>query len=197
MEKWTKEERRAIGKRLQMLRKRGGYVQEDIAKLLGLKVGTISKYEQGERTPGIRQLALLADFLKCDVSELITGKKSSNSNAIAKETAKYEAAAMSPQNETVSQIEVSAQEEEQNEPVTVPLSPSQQNEIEEMQQTDFDAFLQWLNLSSIRATLETEDSYLLQVGSKSFHLTEKELTRIMGHLKKQFLKIMLEITVKK
>lgn len=137
MEKWTKEERKAIGSRMQKLRKERGLLQEDLANLVGLKVGTISKYEQGDRTPGIRQLSRIAEILECDISEIMTGEN------------------------------------------TAPA--------------DFDAFLKWLELSSIKTTRESEENYLVQIGSKSFHLTEKELHRIMGFLKKQFLKIMLEM----
>lgn len=145
MEKWTKEERKSIGNKIQSARKQKGLLQEDLANLVGLKVGTISKYEQGDRTPGIRQLTRIAEVLDCSVTDLI-------SEAAVTETARSAA------------------------------------------QTDFDAFLQWLSLCSIQATPTSEDSYTLQAGSREFHLTEEELQRIMGFLKKQFLKVLLQMS---
>ena len=36
-----------------------------------MKVGTVSKYEQGDRTPGIGKLQLIANALECDTSIFI------------------------------------------------------------------------------------------------------------------------------
>lgn len=152
MEKWTKEERKAIGSRLKNLRKKRGLLQEDLANLIGLKVGTISKYEQGDRTPGIRQMARIAEILECSVSELMTG---------------------------------------QTEPTIIKREAEPSDNA---QQNDFDAFLQWLDQSSIKTIPESDGQFLLQIGTKTFRLSEKELHQIMGFLKKQFLKILLEIS---
>lgn len=152
MEKWTKEERKAIGSRLKSLRKKRGLLQDDLANLIGLKVGTISKYEQGDRTPGIRQMARIAEILECSVSELMTG---------------------------------------QAEPIII---KSEAEPSDNARQNDFDAFLQWLDQSSIKTTPQSDGQFLLQIGAKTFHLSEKELHQIMGFLKKQFLKILLEIS---
>ena len=160
MEKWTKEERKAIGSRIKSLRRKRGLLQEDLANLIGLKVGTVSKYEQGDRTPGIRQLTHIAEVLECSIAELMTGE-----------------------------VQPSAAPVRQAESMETAATQNQQ-------QTDFDTFLQWLNLSSIKIIPEAEDSYLLQIASKTFHLSEKELHQIMGYLKKQFLKILLEISRK-
>lgn len=136
MQKWSKEERKEIGSRIKQTRKAKGLLQEDLANQVGLKVGTISKYEQGDRTPGIRQLTRIAEVLDCNVSEFIT------------------------------------------------------------KDTDFDAFLHWLSLSSIKPAQLENGEYLLQVGSKSFRVSEEELSRIMGFVKKQFLKVLLQMTRK-
>ena len=52
----TLEERKELGNRLKQARKEKGLSQEELANLIGLKVGTVSKYEQGARTPGIFKL---------------------------------------------------------------------------------------------------------------------------------------------
>lgn len=67
----SKEERKQVGSRIKQLRKEKGLSQEDLANLVGLKVGTISKYEQGERTPGISQLVPLAEALGCKSSDFL------------------------------------------------------------------------------------------------------------------------------
>ena len=67
----TLEERKELGKRLKQARKEKGLSQEELANLIGLKVGTISKYEQGDRTPGIGKLQLIATALECDTSRFV------------------------------------------------------------------------------------------------------------------------------
>ena len=57
----TLEERKELGNRLKQARKEKGLSQEELANLIGLKVGTVSKYEQGDRTPGIGKLQLIAN----------------------------------------------------------------------------------------------------------------------------------------
>lgn len=67
----TIEERKELGNRLKQARKEKGLSQEDLANLIGLKVGTVSKYEQGDRTPGIGKLQLIANALGCDTSRFV------------------------------------------------------------------------------------------------------------------------------
>lgn len=67
----TIEERKELGNRLKQARKEKGLSQEDLANLIGLKVGTVSKYEQGYRTPGIGKLQLIANALGCDTSRFV------------------------------------------------------------------------------------------------------------------------------
>lgn len=200
MEKWTKEERKAIGSRIKSLRKKRGLLQEDLANLIGLKVGTISKYEQGDRTPGIRQLMRIAEILECSIAELMTGDEEAPT-APVRQTESMETAATQNQQHvpdtTINQTTAARQDSSANQTTTTHQETPEPEEPAAVQQTNFDAFLQWLNLSSIKIIPEAEDSYLLQIGSKTFHLSEKELHQIMGFLKKQFLKILLEISRKK
>ena len=67
----TLEERKELGNRLKQARKEKGLSQEELANLIGLKVGTGSKYEQGDRTPGIGKLQLIANALECDIYRFV------------------------------------------------------------------------------------------------------------------------------
>lgn len=74
----TLEERKELGKRLKQARKEKGLSQEELANLIGLKVGTVSKYEQGDRTPGIGKLQLIANALECDTSRFMASSDEYN-----------------------------------------------------------------------------------------------------------------------
>ena len=67
----TLEERKELGNRLKQARKEKGLSQEELANLIGLKVGTVSKYEQGDRTPGIGKLQLIANAHDSDTSRFV------------------------------------------------------------------------------------------------------------------------------
>ena len=67
----TLEERKELGNRLKQARKEKGLSQEELANLIGLKVGTVSKYEQGDRTPGIGKLQLIANALDVSHSRFV------------------------------------------------------------------------------------------------------------------------------
>lgn len=71
MTELSKDEKKKIGQRIKQLRKEKGLLQEDLANLIGLKVGTISKYEQGDRTPGINQLVVIAEALGCTTNDIL------------------------------------------------------------------------------------------------------------------------------
>ena len=66
------DEKRALGKKIKTARKKKGLLQEQLAELVGYKVGTIAKYEQGDRVPDIGMLRKIAKVLECDLTE-ITG----------------------------------------------------------------------------------------------------------------------------
>lgn len=71
MTELNKDEKKLIGQKIKTFRKRKGLLQEDLANLIDLKVGTISKYEQGDRTPGINQLIDISKALECSVNDLL------------------------------------------------------------------------------------------------------------------------------
>ena len=70
MRQMTDEEKRKLGQKIKTTRKQKGLSQEQLAELVGYKVGTISKYEQGYRIPDIGMLRKIADALECNLAEL-------------------------------------------------------------------------------------------------------------------------------
>ena len=70
MRQMTDEEKRELGQKIKTARKQKGLSQEQLAELVGYKVGTISKYEQGYRIPDIGMLRKIAGALECNLAEL-------------------------------------------------------------------------------------------------------------------------------
>lgn len=70
MNKLTDDEKRELGKKIKTARKQKGLSQEQLANLVGYKVGTIAKYEQGDRVPDIGMLRKIAEVLECDLAGL-------------------------------------------------------------------------------------------------------------------------------
>jgi transcriptional regulator with XRE-family HTH domain len=70
MRQMTDDEKRELGQKIKLARKQKGLSQEQLADLVGYKVGTISKYEQGYRTPDIGMLRRIAAALGCDLAEV-------------------------------------------------------------------------------------------------------------------------------
>ena len=70
MRHMTADERRELGQNIKSARKQKGLSQEQLADLVGYKVGTISKYEQGYRMPDIIMLRKIASALECNISEI-------------------------------------------------------------------------------------------------------------------------------
>jgi len=68
--KLTVDERRELGQKIKTVRKKRGLSQEQLADLIGYKVGTISKYEQGYRIPDIGVLLKIAEVLECDIADI-------------------------------------------------------------------------------------------------------------------------------
>lgn len=62
-----------IGKRIKQTRNNRKITQEQIAGDLSLSTFYISKIENGKCTPTLETLALIANYLKMDLSYLITG----------------------------------------------------------------------------------------------------------------------------
>ena len=67
----TDDERRELGQKIKTARKSKGLSQEQLADLVGYKVGTISKYEQGYRIPDIGMLKKISAELECNVADLV------------------------------------------------------------------------------------------------------------------------------
>ncbi len=57
--------------RLKQLRKRKGLSQLKVAMDLNMNQNTISRYENGEREPGIRELIQLADYFNVSLDYLV------------------------------------------------------------------------------------------------------------------------------
>jgi len=76
--KLTTEERKDLGQKIKKARKEKKLSQEQLANLLGYKVGTISKYEQGYRTPDIGALTKIAEVLNCEVSYFLRANEFMN-----------------------------------------------------------------------------------------------------------------------
>ena len=70
MRQMTEEERKNLGLRIKTARKQKGLSQAQLAELVGCKVGTISKYEQGYRTPDVGMLIRIANVLECNLAEM-------------------------------------------------------------------------------------------------------------------------------
>ena len=70
MRQMTDEDKRELGLKIKTARKQKGLSQEQLADLVGYKVGTISKYEQGYRIPDIGMLRKIAVALECNLAEL-------------------------------------------------------------------------------------------------------------------------------
>ena len=87
MRKMTEEEKRELGQKIKAIRKQKGLSQEQLADLVGYRVGTISKYEQGYRTPDIGMLMRIAVALDCNLAEL-----AGTTNEVINETFRFEGA---------------------------------------------------------------------------------------------------------
>lgn len=62
---------REFQKNIVKLRQGKGMTQRDLAKALGVSCGTISNYENGQRTPNFEMMEVLADYFNVPMSELI------------------------------------------------------------------------------------------------------------------------------
>lgn len=63
----------SFGERLKFSRAEAGMSQEDLAKLLGTKKGSISRYERGDVSPGAEVLSMMCCHLNIDANWLLTG----------------------------------------------------------------------------------------------------------------------------
>jgi len=83
----TSEEKRELGQKIKTVRKQKGLSQEQLAELVGYKVGTISKYEQGYRIPDIGMLRKIAVALECSLAEI-----AGTTDEVINETIRFEEA---------------------------------------------------------------------------------------------------------
>lgn len=58
------------GQRLQELRKRNGYTQEELAKTLNITRSSLAMYEQGQREPSMETQEMFADFFNVTLDYL-------------------------------------------------------------------------------------------------------------------------------
>jgi transcriptional regulator with XRE-family HTH domain len=63
-----------IGRRMAHARKEAGITQANLARMLGIAISTLNKYERGHRTPDGRLLAKITETLHCDPAWLLTGE---------------------------------------------------------------------------------------------------------------------------
>ena len=69
-QKGSPEFRTAVGKILQRQRQHLKLYQENVAREIGVRAGTIYQYESGECTPSLSVMFRLVDLLKLDWAEL-------------------------------------------------------------------------------------------------------------------------------
>ena len=65
-----------IGKFIASLRKANGYTQEELGELLNVSNKTISSWENGNSSPDLSLLPIIADLFNVTCDELIRGEKS-------------------------------------------------------------------------------------------------------------------------
>lgn len=70
-----KSHRERFGDRLRQLRTERGYTQETLGEASGLHRNYIGGIERGERNVSLDNILLLAETLKVDAGELVTGLK--------------------------------------------------------------------------------------------------------------------------
>lgn len=67
--------------RIELLRKRRGLTQQQLAERIGVVRNAISNWENGVAFPNPRQLPLLADELSCSIDELFGREPKSQDSA--------------------------------------------------------------------------------------------------------------------
>ncbi len=75
----------AVGRRIKEFRKAAGKTQDDLAEALSVSVGYISQVERGVTKVSLETLCAIADFFCCDISRLITGTVSTQSDYLSGE----------------------------------------------------------------------------------------------------------------
>lgn len=65
---------KAIGRKLEVLRKAKGVTQAEVAEAIGVSAMAVSLYEKGERIPRDEVKIKLADFFSTPVSSIFFGE---------------------------------------------------------------------------------------------------------------------------
>ena len=73
---------KSIGKFIATLRKANGYTQEELGEILGVSNKTISSWENGNSSPDLSLLPIIADLFNVTCDELIRGEKSKEEREI-------------------------------------------------------------------------------------------------------------------
>ena len=68
-----------LGEKLKLYREKHNMTQKEIARILGVEPGTISKYELGITEPNIEPIKKLAEIFNVTIDELIRDEKNSTS----------------------------------------------------------------------------------------------------------------------
>lgn len=76
-----------MGKFIARLRRRDGLTQEALGQKLGVTNKTVSRWENGNYTPDIEMLELLARQFKVSIDELLAGESNESAGVVAKESA--------------------------------------------------------------------------------------------------------------
>lgn len=74
-----------IGEKLRRLRNYEDLTLEDVSIQIGVKLATLSAYENGYRTPGLKTLMKLSDFYDVTIDYLLGRGKTNNKGEIIKE----------------------------------------------------------------------------------------------------------------
>lgn len=71
---WFSEERATFGDRLAGAREAAGISQRELAQRIGIKTGTLRKWEDDQAEPRANRLSMLAGMLGVSLTWLMTGK---------------------------------------------------------------------------------------------------------------------------
>lgn len=74
-----------IGKRIQMKRIAMGRTQEHLAEYMDVSVGYVSQLERGTTKISLDRLAVISDYLGCNITDLVDGTSNSNSTYMKNE----------------------------------------------------------------------------------------------------------------
>lgn len=76
--------------KIQELRKKNGFSQEDLAEKLGVSRQAVSKWESGASTPDLDKIVLLSKIFSVPISELIMGEQEKSTTDTGESDEKYE-----------------------------------------------------------------------------------------------------------